>query len=66
MQACQFWIGRGGTFTDIVARMPEGKLLSHKLLYYNPDQYRGAATAGIRRLLKVQDGEPIPSHKIAQ
>src|SRR6185369_8970026 len=46
----QFWIDRGGTFTDIVARTPGGALLTHKLLSENPGRYRDAAIAGIREL----------------
>ena len=60
----QFWIDRGGTFTDVVARRPDGTLVTHKLLSENPEQYRDAAVAGIRALLSVKDGEPIPSHHI--
>jgi len=55
----QFWIDRGGTFTDIVARKPDGSLLTHKLLSENPEQYRDAAVAGIRHLLGLKTGEPI-------
>ncbi|MDB5967137.1 MAG: 5-oxoprolinase, partial [Polaromonas sp.] len=55
----QFWIDRGGTFTDIVARQPDGSLLTHKLLSENPEQYRDAAVAGIRHLLGLKPGEPI-------
>ena len=44
----QFWIDRGGTFTDIVARRPDGALVTHKLLSDNPGRYRDAAIAGIR------------------
>ncbi|OQZ98962.1 5-oxoprolinase [Mycolicibacter algericus DSM 45454] len=51
---------RGGTFTDIVARRPDGRLLTHKLLSENPDRYRDAAVAGIRALLQVPDDAPIP------
>lgn len=57
----QFWIDRGGTFTDIVARHPDGHLLTHKLLSENPGQYRDAAVAGIRALLRLDDGAPIPA-----
>jgi 5-oxoprolinase (ATP-hydrolysing) len=56
----QFWIDRGGTFTDIVARQPDGKLITHKLLSENPEQYRDAAVAGIRHLLGLAPGESIP------
>ncbi|ODP31269.1 hydantoinase B/oxoprolinase family protein [Pandoraea sp. ISTKB] len=55
----QFWIDRGGTFTDIVARRPDGSLVTHKLLSENPEQYRDAAVAGIRHLLGLAAGEPI-------
>ncbi|HEY5000058.1 MAG TPA: hydantoinase/oxoprolinase N-terminal domain-containing protein, partial [Usitatibacter sp.] len=60
----QFWIDRGGTFTDIVARRPDGQLLTHKLLSENPEQYRDAAIAGIRHLLKVAKDAPIPVERI--
>jgi 5-oxoprolinase (ATP-hydrolysing) len=55
----QFWIDRGGTFTDIVARKPDASLITHKLLSDNPEQYRDAAVAGIRHLLGLKAGEPI-------
>jgi 5-oxoprolinase (ATP-hydrolysing) len=59
----QFWIDRGGTFTDIVARRPDGALLTHKLLSENPEQYQDAAVAGIRHLLGLQQDEAIsPMH----
>src|SRR3954469_16978059 len=61
----QFWIDRGGTFTDIVACRPDGTLATHKLLSENPEQYRDAAIAGIRHFLGVAPGEPIPVGKIA-
>jgi 5-oxoprolinase (ATP-hydrolysing) len=60
----QFWIDRGGTFTDIVARQPDGSLLTHKLLSENPEQYRDAAVAGIRHLLGLQPGEPITPERV--
>ena len=56
----QFWIDRGGTFTDIVARDPEGKLSTHKLLSENPERYKDAAIAGIRSILGIEAGAPIP------
>ena len=49
----QFWVDRGGTFTDIVARAPEGTLHSHKLLSENPEQYKDAAVQGIRDAIKA-------------
>ncbi|MCO5123427.1 MAG: hydantoinase B/oxoprolinase family protein [Rhizobacter sp.] len=55
----QFWIDRGGTFTDIVARRPGGALVTHKLLSEDPAQYRDAAVAGIRRLLGLAADAPI-------
>jgi 5-oxoprolinase (ATP-hydrolysing) len=57
----QFWIDRGGTFTDLVARAPDGTLSTHKLLSENPGRYRDAALAGIRAVLGVAPNEPIPS-----
>ena len=57
----QFWIDRGGTFTDIVARAPDGTLSTHKLLSENPGRYRDAAIAGIRSVLGVAPDQPIPS-----
>src|ERR1700704_7163236 len=60
----QFWIDRGGTFTDVVARRPDGAMVTHKLLSDNPEQYRDAALAGIRHLLEVPAGQPIPVEKI--
>ena len=50
----QFWIDRGGTFTDIVARRPDGALATHKLLSENPGRYAMPAVAGIRHLLGVR------------
>jgi 5-oxoprolinase (ATP-hydrolysing) len=61
----EFWIDRGGTFTDIVARAPGGELLTHKLLSENPEQYDDAAIAGIRHLLGLRAGEPIDSSQVA-
>ena len=61
----QFWIDRGGTFTDIVARRPDGTLLTHKLLSENPGHYDDAALAGIRDLLDVARDAPIPAQRIA-
>jgi 5-oxoprolinase (ATP-hydrolysing) len=62
----EFWIDRGGTFTDIVARRPDGRLIAHKLLSDNPRAYRDAAVAGIRQLLELEPGQPIPAHRIRQ
>ena len=60
----QFWIDRGGTFTDVVARTPHGELITHKLLSENPEQYKDAAIAAIRHILEVPRGKPIPVEKI--
>ena len=61
----QFWIDRGGTFTDIVARRPDGALVTHKLLSDNPERYRDAAVHGIRELLELSPGAPIPRDAIS-
>ena len=63
-QKWQFWIDRGGTFTDIVARTPDGGHRTHKLLSENPEQYRDAAIQGIRDLLGLAAGERIPPERI--
>ncbi|MGH6791469.1 MAG: hydantoinase B/oxoprolinase family protein [Methyloceanibacter sp.] len=60
----QFFIDRGGTFTDIVARAPDGRLLTRKLLSENPEAYKDAAIAGIADLLGVKRGRPLPSDLI--
>src|SRR5919109_4982135 len=60
-----FWIDRGGTFTDIVTRRPDGSLATHKLLSDNPDCYRDAALAGIRHVLGVASDAAIPAEHIA-
>ena len=60
-QKCQFWIDRGGTFTDVVMRTPGGALKTHKLLSENPEQYGDAALQGIRVLLGISGDAPIPA-----
>src|SRR5947209_19015396 len=60
----QFWIDRGGTFTDVVALRPDGSIVALKLLSENPGRYRDAAIAGIRELLAVPSGAAIPGEKI--
>ncbi|MDE8650198.1 hydantoinase B/oxoprolinase family protein [Novosphingobium album (ex Liu et al. 2023)] len=60
-----FWIDRGGTFTDIVARTPTGRLLSHKLLSENPEAYWDAAIQGIRDLMGIAANARIPAERIA-
>jgi 5-oxoprolinase (ATP-hydrolysing) len=61
----EFWIDRGGTFTDVIGRRPDGALVTHKLLSENPEAYRDAAVHGIRHLLGLKAGEAIPSERIA-
>jgi len=61
----EFWIDRGGTFTDIVARRPDGALVTHKLLSENPEQYKDAAVEGIRHLLGLRPGEPITAEQVS-
>ena len=63
--AWQFWIDRGGTFTDIVARDPQGGLSTKKLLSENPERYQDAAIAGIREFLGLDASAPIPPGAIA-
>ncbi len=64
MKQWQIWIDRGGTFTDIVARKPDGSLVTHKLLSENPEKYQDAAVYGVRRLLDIADSDPIPEKSI--
>ncbi len=65
MDAWDFWIDRGGTFTDIVARDPSGTLRTAKLLSENPGLYDDAALHGIRGFLGLRDGAPIPCARVA-
>lgn len=60
----QFWIDRGGTFTDIVAQRPDGKLVIHKLLSENPERYTDAAVQGIRDILGIPADAAIPAAEI--
>ena len=60
----QFWVDRGGTFTDIVARCPNGSIVTRKLLSENPEQYSDAAIQGIRDLLGIKSHEPVPADQI--
>ncbi len=59
-----FWVDRGGTFTDVVARRPDGSLVSHKLLSEDPRRYDDAATTAIADLLEVPRGEALPPERI--
>lgn len=61
----EFWVDRGGTFTDIVARDPDGAFHTHKLLSENPEQYKDAALQGIRDLMGLQTSTKIPTENIA-
>src|SRR5215207_3414488 len=63
-QSWDFWVDRGGTFTDIVGRKPDGTLVAHKLLSENPEAYRDAAIQGIRDLLGLAQGDAIPPGRI--
>src|SRR5471032_3223420 len=63
-QLWDFWIDRGGTFTDVVGRRPDGSLTAHKLLSENPEAYSDAAVQGIRDLLGLKSGEPIPPGRV--
>ncbi|WP_417517928.1 hydantoinase B/oxoprolinase family protein [Minwuia sp.] len=60
----QFWIDRGGTFTDIVGRKPDGTVVTHKVLSENPDRYKDAALQGIRDLLGLEADDAIPDADI--
>jgi 5-oxoprolinase (ATP-hydrolysing) len=59
-----FWIDRGGTFTDVIGRNPDGRLHPLKLLSENPEAYRDAAIEGIRTLLGIEAGVPVPAERI--
>ncbi|MDQ4135177.1 MAG: hydantoinase B/oxoprolinase family protein, partial [Pseudomonadota bacterium] len=59
-----FWIDRGGTFTDVIGRAPDGTLHARKVLSENPESYRDAAVHGIRGLLGLEPGEPVPTGAI--
>src|ERR1700691_2341897 len=59
-----FWIDRGGTFTDVIGRRPDGELVTHKLLSENPQSYADAAITGIRRLLGLAPGALLPAEQI--
>ena len=65
MNMWQFWIDRGGTFTDIVAKKPDGKIIIDKLLSENSDAYKDAAVEGIRRILELKKDDKIPADIIS-
>lgn len=60
----QFWIDRGGTFTDVIALTPSQEIVTHKLLSENPRQYADGAVEGIRILMGVEKGQPLPTEEI--
>ncbi|MFG3491406.1 hydantoinase B/oxoprolinase family protein [Streptomyces sp. NPDC047972] len=61
----EFWIDRGGTFTDVVGRRPDGRLVTRKVLSHDPARHHDAAVAGIRLVLGLRPGEPVPADRIA-
>jgi len=61
----QFWVDRGGTFTDIVAHSPDGEVITHKLLSENPERYEDAALQGMRDVLGLKAGDPLPAGMIS-
>ena len=61
----QFWVDRGGTFTDIVAQRPDGEIVVHKLLSENPDRYTDAPIQGVRDILWISQTEIIPINEIS-
>jgi len=64
MSQWQFWIDRGGTFTDVVARDPEGGYHTHKLLSEAPERYADAALQGIRDLMGISPNAAIPAAEV--
>lgn len=60
----QFWVDRGGTFTDVIGRAPNGDLITHKVLSENPERYEDAAIQGIRDILNLKPDAPLPCDKI--
>ncbi len=61
-----FWVDRGGTFTDVIGQAPDGVLHPLKLLSENPEAYSDAAVQGIRDLLGLGPGEPIPAGRVGE
>ncbi len=60
----QFWIDRGGTFTDVIGKCPDGKIISNKLLSENPEDYKDASIQGIRDILSLKGSDKIPMDRI--
>lgn len=65
-ESWSFWVDRGGTFTDIVARRSDGKVVTYKLLSENPEQYEDASLQGIRDLMGISESETLPAHCICE
>ncbi len=65
-QKWDFWVDRGGTFTDVIGREPDGTLHTTKLLSENPTAYKDAAVQGIRQMLALASGDPIPTRAIGE
>ena len=61
-----FWIDRGGTFTDVIGRTPDGALIAHKLLSENPEAWKDSAIQGMRDLLGLKSGDPFPLAKVGE
>ena len=66
MDEWHFWIDRGGTFTDVIGRDASGRLHVRKLLSENPEAYRDAAVQGIRDLLGLRPGDPVPAGAVGE
>ncbi|MEU9115554.1 hydantoinase B/oxoprolinase family protein [Streptomyces sp. NPDC048483] len=64
-QRWEFWIDRGGTFTDVIGRRPDGRLVTGKLLSHHPERYQDAAVAGIRMMLGLAAAEPVPAELVS-
>src|SRR6185295_10893760 len=60
----EFWIDRGGTFTDVIGRKPDGSIVTYKLLSDNPERYADSAVEGVRRLLGLKENEPISPKEV--
>lgn len=65
MSKFEFWVDRGGTFTDVVAKHPDGRLTSHKYLSESPGHYQDAAVHAMRAIMAVPDGAPFPANRVA-
>ncbi len=61
-----FWIDRGGTFTDVIGRTPDGALIAHKLLSENPEAWKDSAIQGMRDLLGLKSGDAFPLNQVSE